>query len=90
MGLPTLTVTFADNQVRTTQDVTKAGAIAYLGWSGDLSSADYADAIRAFLGRPDDLLSISAKALELIDASNKGVEAVILAMNEITSAKAIC
>jgi UDP-2,4-diacetamido-2,4,6-trideoxy-beta-L-altropyranose hydrolase len=89
LGLPTLTVTFADNQVLTTQDVAKTGAIAYLGWSDDLSSADYADAIRAFLDRPDDLLSISSKALELIDASNNGVESVIRAMNEITNIKTI-
>ncbi len=90
LGLPTLTVTIADNQVQATQDVAKTGAIVYLGSSGALSSADYANAIRAFLDRPDDLLYLSAKALELIDASNKGVEAVIRAMNEITSTKAIC
>jgi len=90
LGLPTLTVTFADNQVRTTQDVSKAGAIAYLGWSSDLSSADYTNAILALLDRPDDLLCISAKALELIDASNNGVDSVIRAMNEITKKKAIC
>lgn len=90
LGLPTLTVTFADNQLRTTQDVAKTGAIAYLGWSSDLSAADYAESIRAFLDRPDDLLFISTKALGLIDASNNGVEAVIRAMNDITNAKAIC
>ena len=90
LGLPTLTVTFADNQVRTTQDVAKVGAIAHLGWSSNLSSADYTNAILAFLDRPDDLLCISAKALELIDASNNGVDSVIRAMNEITKKKAIC
>lgn len=90
LGLPTLTVTFADNQLWTTQDVAKTGAIAYLGRFSDLSAADYAEAIRACLDRPEDLLSLSAKALGLIDASNHGVEAVIRAMNEITNEKPIC
>lgn len=87
LGLPTLTVVFADNQVRTTQDVARTGAVAYLGWANDLSAAAYADAIREILDRPDDLASMSTKALELIDASNDGVKSVIRAMNEITNAK---
>ncbi|HQU87041.1 UDP-2,4-diacetamido-2,4,6-trideoxy-beta-L-altropyranose hydrolase [Denitromonas sp.] len=87
LGLPTLTVVFVDNQLQTTQDVATTGAIAYLGWASNLSSADYAAAIRGLLDRPDELVSISTEALKLIDASNDGAELVIRAMNEITNAR---
>ena len=87
LGLPTLKVVFVDNQLQTTQDVATTGAIAYLGWASNLSSADYAAAIRGLLDRPDELVSISTEALKLIDASNDGAELVIRAMNEITNAR---
>lgn len=87
LGLPTLTVVFADNQFQTTHDVAATGAIAYLGWAGNLSAADYADAIRMYLDRPDDLASISTAALRLIDASGNGAESVISAMTEIVNSK---
>ena len=90
LGLPTVTVVFADNQVQTTRDVAQTGAIAYLGWASELSSVDYADAIRGLLDRPDDLGAVASKALALVDTSNNGVASVIRTMNEITSMKVSC
>ena len=85
MGLPTLTVIFADNQSQTTQDVAETGAISYLGWASNLSSADYAHAIRRLLDQPDVLIFTSTKALALIDPSIDGAKSVIGAMNDITN-----
>jgi hypothetical protein len=79
-------VVFADNQIRTTEDVAKAGAIVYLGWANDLTGNDYADAISRFLDRPGDLVTVSKRALELMNASCDGAEMIIRAMNEITNA----
>lgn len=90
LGLPTLTVVFADNQVQTTEDVARTGAIVYLGWANDLTGKDYADAISRFLDRPDDLVTVSTKALELMDASNDGAESVVCAMNEIANRTVSC
>lgn len=90
LGLPTLTVVFADNQVQTTEDVARTGAIVYLGWANDLTGKEYADAISRFLDRPDDLVTVSTKALELMDASNDGAEAVVRAMNEATKIETSC
>lgn len=87
LGLPTLTVVFADNQFQTTSDVATTGAIAYLGWAGDLSAEDYASAIRQYLDHPDDLAPISAAALQLIDASVDGAALVIRAMAEFSDMK---
>lgn len=90
LGLPTLTVAFADNQIRTTEDVAKTGAIVYLGWANALTGNDYAAAINRFLDRPDDLVTVSTKALELMHASDDGAESIIRAMNEITNAEVSC
>lgn len=87
LGLPTLTTTFAENQVQTTEDVARTGAIAYLGWSGDLTPADYASAISDLLGRPSDLVAISNKALDLIDASGEGSNLIIQAMKQLARTK---
>ena len=84
LGLPTLTVVFADNQVRTTEDVAKTGAIVYLGWADKLSSSDYAAAIGSCLLRPEELTSISDRALALIGVSNNGAESIVRAMAELT------
>lgn len=50
LGLPTITVVFADNQQRTTKDVAGIGAIEFLGWADRLTSQDYVRAINIMLG----------------------------------------
>ena len=82
LGLPTLTVVFADNQVKTTEDVAETGAIEYLGWATNLTSADYAEAIRALFDKPGYLEFMSKQALKLMGASNSGTQLIVNAMNE--------
>lgn len=49
LGLPTITVVFAANQERTTEDVAEIGAIEYIGWAGQLGPEDYARAVAEML-----------------------------------------
>lgn len=66
LGLPTITVAFAENQVRTTEDVAQLGAIEYLGWSDSLGAVDYERAISRLIANPQRLKQISDAALDVV------------------------
>lgn len=66
LGLPTITVVFADNQERTTEDVAEIGAIDYLGWSDQLSIEDYSRAINRMTGDSLRVRQISNAALKVV------------------------
>lgn len=70
MGLPTITVVFAANQERTTEDVAEIGAIEYLGWSDQLSSKDYAQAITEMLENSQKVRRIGNTALGVLQPSS--------------------
>lgn len=69
LGLPTITVVFAANQERTTEDVAEIGAIEYLGWSDRLGSADYAHAITAMLENPQRVMQVSKAAMGVLQSA---------------------
>ena len=66
LGLPTITVVFAANQERTTEDVAEIGAIEYLGWSDQISIEDYSCAISRMLGDSRRVRQISNAALKVV------------------------
>jgi len=66
LGLPTITVVFAENQLRTTEDVAYLGAIEYLGWADSLGVNGYERAISGLISNPQRLKQISETALALI------------------------
>jgi UDP-2,4-diacetamido-2,4,6-trideoxy-beta-L-altropyranose hydrolase len=66
LGLPTITVVFAENQVRTTEDVSQLGAIEYLGWTDSLGADDYERAISRLIANPQRLKQISDAALAVV------------------------
>jgi UDP-2,4-diacetamido-2,4,6-trideoxy-beta-L-altropyranose hydrolase len=66
LGLPTITVVLADNQVRTTEDVAGLGAIEYLGWSDSLEIEDYARAVSDAIANPKRVEQISDAALGVL------------------------
>src|SRR3546814_8646793 len=66
LGLPTITVTCADNQVRTTEDVAVLGIIKYLGRCDSFAPADYEKAIRDMLDAPGTLLEMTVISLDLV------------------------
>lgn len=78
LGLPTITVVFAANQVRTTEDVAEIGAIEYMGWSDQLSSKDYAQAITAMLGDSQKVRLIGNAALGVLQPGSVSLANVML------------
>ncbi len=68
LGLPTLTVVVADNQERTTHDLSKSGAIRYLGRAEDVSINDIGGAIEWAMSFPAEMKAMSLRAMQLMDA----------------------
>ena len=66
LGLPTITVVCADNQIRTTQDVAEIGAIDFIGCSNELQVEDYKRAIESALGNPSRIKDIASAALAVV------------------------
>ena len=66
LGLPTITVVSADNQLRTTEDMAALGAIDYLGWSDSLAAEDYERVILDAMGNPQRVKQISDAALRVV------------------------
>lgn len=75
LGLPTITVVVAKNQLSVTKDVAELGAIEYLGSSDSLGVDDYANAISALISNPLRLKKISDTALAMI---NKGATKMVV------------
>jgi UDP-2,4-diacetamido-2,4,6-trideoxy-beta-L-altropyranose hydrolase len=69
LGLPTITVVSAENQLHTTEDVADIGAIEYLGRSGLLAPNDYAVAIAKAIANPQRNKQISYVALSLFHST---------------------
>ena len=81
LGLPSITVIFADNQEQTTLDVAKKEAIMYLGWASKLDRSDYTAAILTMISNPDKMLAMSKNALQLMGGTKyQGTVAVANAM----------
>lgn len=83
LGLPTLTVVFADNQLQTTLDLDELGATLFLGWADRVTSAQFAYSIESLVKNPRLLLELSERA-SLLMKDWLGARAVIDAMNTIT------
>lgn len=66
LGLPTITVVTAANQINTTEDVADIGAIEYLGRSNGLATFDYARAINKMLTNAQHVKQISDLALSVL------------------------
>jgi UDP-2,4-diacetamido-2,4,6-trideoxy-beta-L-altropyranose hydrolase len=67
LGLPTITVSIAENQARTTEDVADRGCVVYLGHSNFLRVEDYLDTLESLAGDPSRIRQISEMALSLVD-----------------------
>jgi UDP-2,4-diacetamido-2,4,6-trideoxy-beta-L-altropyranose hydrolase len=66
LGLPTITVVFAENQLCATEDLFQLGAIEYLGWTDSLGADDYEHAISRLLANPQRLKQMSNAALSVV------------------------
>lgn len=83
LGLPTLTVVFADNQLQTTLDLEKIGATEFLGWANDITAHDLARAIERLIKAPTRLKSLSERASKILQEW-QGTGAITSAMKKIS------
>ena len=66
LGLPCITVVFAENQLQTTLDLAEAGVIEYLGWVDQLTSDNYQVALQHAIEHPGYLNEMSDKAKKMM------------------------
>lgn len=82
LGLPSLTLVFADNQLQTTLDLNGIGAIKYLGWADKITSTDIKQVIDLFINNPLMVSTLSENAL-LIMKDWRGGQAILTEMLNI-------
>jgi len=78
MGVPTLTITMADNQLAVVKGLAKAGAAVNLGWHHDLSSAKIARAVQNLATDVDKRARMQRSGCDLVDG--KGSQRVLTGM----------
>jgi UDP-2,4-diacetamido-2,4,6-trideoxy-beta-L-altropyranose hydrolase len=84
MGLASLVVTVADNQVESTRHLASKGACQWLGTSKDVSAADYARALEAALSHPEMVVKMGQCARQIVN-HDCGVPKVMQALDSILS-----
>ena len=67
LGLPSLTLVFADNQLQTTIDLHDRGAIRYLGWADRITPSDIERSIDLFINNSSLVSNLSKKALLIMN-----------------------
>ncbi len=80
LGLPSVLIAVADNQVAIAEEADRAGLAAYLGHSGEVTIEDIARAVTSLVDDHDRLREMSNRARQLVDGL--GAERVITAMKE--------
>jgi len=66
LGLPTLTVVFADNQLQTSLDLEQLGAIEFLGWASNITASNLASAVERLIEDPARLRNLSERASKIL------------------------
>jgi UDP-2,4-diacetamido-2,4,6-trideoxy-beta-L-altropyranose hydrolase len=72
LGLPTVLVTLADNQVETARLLTEAGAAISLGWHDQVDEAAIASALDALVADPARLRAMASAATQIADGLGTG------------------
>lgn len=78
LGLPTITVVFADNQTKTTEDVATLGALDYLGHVNDLPPQAYAKALADLMENPSKVKAIELAATLVVQADTQSLATILL------------
>jgi UDP-2,4-diacetamido-2,4,6-trideoxy-beta-L-altropyranose hydrolase len=69
LGLPTITITVAENQVEPTRELARRKLISYLGNSERVTACGIFDALTTALNNPTSLVVMSKGCLELVDGA---------------------
>lgn len=67
LGLPSVVVAVADNQVESAEALAATGAIAYAGWHETVTAASLAEAIAGLRRDPRRMIAMSRRSLELFE-----------------------
>jgi UDP-2,4-diacetamido-2,4,6-trideoxy-beta-L-altropyranose hydrolase len=85
LGLPTVLITLADNQLLVGQHLADAGAAISLGWQDAVTTADIEDAVRALLDDPARVARMAEVAAEISDG--RGTARVVEIIEAMTSGR---
>jgi UDP-2,4-diacetamido-2,4,6-trideoxy-beta-L-altropyranose hydrolase len=85
LGLPTLLVTLADNQVVAERHLVEAGAAESIGRHDDVTAADIERAVRALRADPGRVAAMSAAAANVTDG--RGTERVVTAIEAVIATR---
>ncbi|NGQ95645.1 UDP-2,4-diacetamido-2,4,6-trideoxy-beta-L-altropyranose hydrolase [Brevibacillus sp. SYP-B805] len=78
LGVPSIIIAVADNQIPTSTEVHNRGIALYLGEASDVSPHQIAEAVKIFLSNPEIMMNMVTKCLATVDGC--GVERVIEAI----------
>lgn len=65
LGLPTITITVAENQRNVNEDLSRLGAIYYIGKSDEVSIHDIKDALKNLINQKEVVMELSKRSLSL-------------------------
>lgn len=85
LGLPTLLVTLADNQVVAERHLVEAGAAESIGWHDAVTAADIEQAVRALRADPGRVAAMSAAAANVTDG--RGTDRVVSAIEAVVATR---
>lgn len=85
LGLPTVLITLADNQVELGRELDRTGAGLALGRHASVSTADIADAVRSLAADPGRVAAMSRAAAEVTDGL--GTERVLQEIDTLVSGR---
>ena len=90
LGLPTMTIAVAENQVDGSEALAAQGAIRYLGTRDTVTEEHIAATLRALLTHPETLLAMGQRCLDIYGSDRTpGVDRVIAAMEEVSHARRV-
>jgi UDP-2,4-diacetamido-2,4,6-trideoxy-beta-L-altropyranose hydrolase len=74
LGLPSLVISLATNQIETTNALDSLGAICHLGWHESVDEEIIATEIKKAMNSPDQLKKMTLKALSIFHSNNGYIE----------------
>jgi UDP-2,4-diacetamido-2,4,6-trideoxy-beta-L-altropyranose hydrolase len=82
LGLPTIVMSIADNQIAGCRALDKAGAGIYAGHFGDVTADRLSAIVRAMIANPTRLRDLSTRGLDMVDG--RGTERVVERLMALT------
>ena len=78
LGLPSITLVFADNQLQTTRDLASIEVINFLGWANECDATDIAVAIQTAIDSPKKMKEMSYNSMNLMSDRHSSTSSLVL------------